>query len=77
MRDFNGFSWEIVSKDIESIEYNLIYQSLRILCGSDFLNRWIIKNEFIIDYYEIFKNNLEELFGLKFVATEFQVDNLK
>ena len=65
IRDFNGFSWSIVSKDIESIEHNLIYQNLRIIVGAEFLNKWIYNKEFIIDYYDIFKNKLEDLYGKK------------
>ena len=63
MRDFNGFSWEIISKDIESIEHNLVYQNLRILVGAEFLNRWIYNRESIIDYFEMFKDNLEKNYG--------------
>lgn len=63
IRDFNGFSWDIVEKDIESIEYNLIYQNLRILVGAEFLNKWIYNREFIIDYFELFKNKLEDNYG--------------
>ena len=63
MRDFNGFSWSIVSKDIESLEHNLIYQNLVIIVGSEFLSKWIYNKEFIIDYYESFQNKLEECYG--------------
>lgn len=65
IRDFNGFSWDIVSKEIESIEYNLIYQNLRILVGEEFLNKWIYDKEQKEDYYELFNNNLEILYGEK------------
>lgn len=63
MRDFNGFSWSMVVKDIESVEHNLIYQNLRIIVGADFLNKWIYNRESIIDYFETFKNRLEKLYG--------------
>lgn len=33
LRDFNGWSWDIVVKEIESIPYNIIYQSLLLLDG--------------------------------------------
>ena len=26
LRDFNGFSWNIITKDIEDLNYNLLYQ---------------------------------------------------
>jgi len=63
MRDFNGFSWSVVVKDIESIEHNLIYQNLRIIVGAEFLNRWIYNRESIIDYFELLKEKLEKLYG--------------
>lgn len=31
MRDFNGWSWDIVTKEIGNIEYNFIYQNLMLL----------------------------------------------
>lgn len=63
LRDFNGYSWTTISREIESIEHNMIYQNLRILLGYKFLDSWIKNNEFIIDYMEIFKNRLEEKYG--------------
>ncbi len=65
IRDFNGFSWDTIDKDIESIEYNLIYQNLRILVEAEFLNKWIYNKEFMIDYFELFKIKLEEYYGEK------------
>lgn len=63
IRDFNGFSWSVVTKEIESIEHNLIYQNLRMIAGAEFLNKWIYNKEFIIDYYDMFKNKLEDIYG--------------
>ncbi|MBR0490459.1 MAG: hypothetical protein IJJ82_00225 [Clostridia bacterium] len=63
MRDFNGFSWSVVIKDIESVEHNLIYQNLRIIAGAEFLNKWIYNRESIIDYFELLKEKLEKLYG--------------
>ena len=74
IRDFNGFSWSIVSKDIESIEHNLMYQTLRIIAGAEFMNKWIHNREFIIDYFEMFKTRLEEMYGRK--ISEDIVDNV-
>ena len=65
LRDFNGYSWTTLSKEIESISYNIIYQNLRILLGQEFLDRWVKNKEFIIDYMEVFKNHLEEQYGVK------------
>lgn len=65
IRDFNGFSWTTVTKEIESIPHNLIYQNLKILLGYEFLKNWILNKEFIIDYFELANNKLEELYGRK------------
>lgn len=63
LRDFNGWSWLIIRKEIENISYNLIYQTLRILIGEKFLNSWIEDKENLIDYYIEFQNELTEKFG--------------
>ena len=63
MRDFNGYSWTTIIREIESIYHNIAYQNIRILVGSEFLNRWIKNSKSIIDYFEEFKNNLESMYG--------------
>lgn len=35
IRDFNGWSWDIVIKDINDIDYNFIYQNLLLFNGKD------------------------------------------
>ncbi len=65
LRDFNGYSWTTIPQEIESIDHNLIYQDLRILVGHEFLNKWIKNNEFIIDYYYLFKEKIENQYGKK------------
>ena len=59
LRDFNGYSWTTIPKEIEGIDHNLIYQNLRILVGYSFLDKWVKDNEYIMDYFEAFKNKLE------------------
>ena len=63
LRDFNGWSWTIIKKEIENISYNLVYQNLRILMGNDFLLKWIYNKEYIINYYEVLKNEIEEKYS--------------
>ncbi len=58
MRDFNGYSWTTIPKEMESISHNLIYQNMRILLGTSFMNSWLYNKEYIIDYMELMKNNL-------------------
>ncbi len=58
MRDFNGYSWTTLPREMESIYHNLIYQNMRILLGTAFLNEWIYNNEYIIDYMQLLKKEL-------------------
>ena len=48
IRDFNGWSWDIVTKEIKDIEYNYMYQTLILLNGRKGINK--IKNS---DLYDI------------------------
>lgn len=63
LRDFNGWSWLIIKKEIENINYNLLYQNIRMLVGENFLNNWIENQEYLINYYEEFQNELESRYG--------------
>ena len=37
LRDFNGWSWDIVTSEIEDLKYNILYQSLLLLDGKRLL----------------------------------------
>ena len=63
LRDFNGYSWTTISREIESVEHNIIYQNLVMLVGNEFLDRWVNNKEIILDYMEDFENRMEELYG--------------
>lgn len=63
MRDFNGYSWTTIPREIESIYHNLVYQNIRILIGYQFLKDWIENSEYIIDYMESFQNKLKKQYG--------------
>ncbi len=63
MRDFNGYSWTTIPREIESVYHNIVYQNIRILVGHKFLQKWIQNNEYIMDYYESFNNKLEKSYG--------------
>ena len=56
LRDFNGWSWTTIKKEIESIDANLIYQCLQILFGKEFMDNWIQDKDGIIDYFEVMTN---------------------
>lgn len=70
LRDFNGWSWSTLVKEIESIEYNLIYQNLLMIVGYKFLNSWININEYIIDYIEYLNTELEKKYDNKNIISE-------
>lgn len=63
LRDFNGFSWNIIEKDIENKYYNLVYQNLLILVDNVMFEKWTNNNNIDLNYLEIFKDVLKELYG--------------
>lgn len=40
IRDFDGWSWNIAAEEIENFKANLIYQILKLLVGTEFLEEW-------------------------------------
>ena len=56
LRDFNGWSWTTIKKEIENIDANLIYQCLQILFGKDFMDSWVKDKDGIMDYFEVMTN---------------------
>lgn len=60
LRDFNGWSWTTINKEIENIEANLIYQILQIELGEEFVNNWCKDKDGIIDYLEQFVEEITE-----------------
>ena len=71
LRDFNGWSWTTINTEIENIEANLIYQTLQILLGEEFLENWCQDNEGIIDYLEILEEEISTKYGNK-ILDEFK-----
>ena len=63
LRDFNGWSWTTISKEIENIEANLIYQILQIFLGEEFVDNWSQDKDGIIDYLEQFVEEATEKYG--------------
>lgn len=66
LRDFNGWAWSTSKEEIENIKANLIYQTLQILLGKDFLDDWTDDMEGIIDYYYLFHQKIAENYGEEF-----------
>lgn len=63
LRDFNGWSWTTIKREIENIEANLIYQVLQILLGKEFLDNWCEDKDGIIDYFEVFSTESSKKYG--------------
>lgn len=60
IRDFDGWTWNILSNDIENHIYNLIYQNIKILFGNDFLKNAIEYNQ-TIDFITEFEGKVNEI----------------
>lgn len=65
IRDFNGWSWDVVIKEIDDINVNIIFQTLLYLVGHDFIRQWIKNTSNLADYLELLKANLKENYGEK------------
>ncbi len=65
IRDFNGWSWDVVLKEIQDIEVNLIFQNVLYLAGDEFVKQWIANNSELADYLELLQSHLKENFGEK------------
>ena len=65
LRDFNGWSWTTINKEIENIEANLVYQALQIILGEKFLIDWTQDKDGIIDYFEQFIYEISEKYNNK------------
>ena len=64
LRDFNGWSWDLDSKDIENYKYNIIFQNIQILFGAKNLLLWR-SNNLKIDFLKKFKEKLCNKYGKK------------
>ncbi len=69
IRDFNGFSWNVETNDIENFEYNLIFQNLNILLGYSFMFEWknalLTKKDYLYELKTKLENDYAE-FGKEF-----------
>ena len=63
LRDFNGWSWTTIKQEIENIKANLVYQTLQILFGEEFMQNWTLDTDGIIGYFEILKTKISEKYG--------------
>lgn len=65
IRDFNGWSWDIVLKEVNDIENNLIFQNIVYLIGHEFIKKWLENESELADYLDLFQSNLKENYGEK------------
>ena len=63
IRDFNGWSWDISSQDIENKQINIAFQTLVYLLDYEFIKNWINNTSKLADYLMLMENTLEENFG--------------
>ena len=71
LRDFNGWSWTTIKKEIENIRANLVYQTLQILLGEDFMQNWTLDTDGIIGYFDLLKNLINQKYG-KDISVNFE-----
>ena len=60
IRDFDGWSWNISSEEIENYIYNLVYQNIRILMGERYLLE-NIRSFPIIDFLDKFEKKIKNI----------------
>lgn len=60
IRDFDGWSWNIEKIQIENFEYNLIYQNLRLLLGSYFMNQILQEKNCFVNIVDGLKEREKE-----------------
>ena len=73
IRDFDGWSWNIVVEEIENLMANLAYQTLKILVGYEFLDEW--KKNKNQDYTIKLIDKLESIYKTELAEKLFKVLN--
>lgn len=79
IRDFNGWSWDITTSQMESKNINILYQNLLLLLGNSFLQTWITgeekqtEEEINLPNNEILRSKYNENFGM--TKEEMQKEN--
>lgn len=70
IRDFNGWSWDITTSQMESKNINIVYQNLLIMFGNHFLQTWITDGkeqedeEIELPNNEILRSKYNNSFGM-------------
>jgi len=80
IRDFNGWSWDITTSQMESKNINLVYQNLLMLLGNNFMQTWITDGkeqeteEIELPNNEILRSKYNNSFGM---TKEEMKENIK
>lgn len=59
IRDFDGWTWNIATQEIENYIYNIVYQNIKILLGGEFLQSSI--NNSLVDFIYEFEKRIKEV----------------
>lgn len=62
LRDFNGWNWNTLNREIPEIATNLIYQNLIYLLGIDFMKD-LVHTEEVVDYIKLTEDKLIDFYG--------------
>lgn len=79
IRDFNGWSWDITTSQMESKNINIVYQNLLILLENNLMQTWITdgnvqeEEEIELPNNEILRSKYNDSFGI--TKEEMQEDN--
>ncbi len=73
IRDFNGWSWEIILKDIADIEMNIYFQTFLYLLGYEFIDEWQQNDTNLADYIILAYEKLKQDFGEERAKTLMQL----
>lgn len=73
IRDFDGWSWNIDVEEIENLTANLVYQTLKILVGHEFMEEW--KQSKKQDYIARLIYKLETMYKKELAENIFKVVN--
>lgn len=71
IRNFDGWSWNIIVNEIENLIANLVYQTLEMLVGDKFLKQW--KQNKGQDYIAKLNDKLEEMYNTELAEKTFKL----
>lgn len=71
IKDFNGWSWDIVKNNKEDEKYNIVYQTLLYMVGHEVIDEFTDNNNITLDYIKMIEDELNLKYG-KEMAIEFR-----